>query len=51
MFARGADDVRAVGGFTHVFCDRKSNRPQAQGMCAEVRKGLEKILAKESAKL
>ena len=51
VFARGADDVRAVGGFTHVFCDRESNRPQLQGMCAEVREGLKKLLVKESSKL
>lgn len=44
VFERGHDDVRAVGGFTHVFCDRESMRPQKQGMCEQVRTGLEAIL-------
>ena len=44
VFELGCDDVRAVGGFTHVFCDRDKFRPQPQGMCDEVRKGLERIL-------
>lgn len=51
VFERGADDVRAVGGFTHVFVDREKNRPAAEGMPAEARVGLEKILAKEASKL
>jgi acyl-CoA thioester hydrolase len=46
IFEQGHDDVRAVGGFTHVFCDKASGRPQKAGMCKEVREGLERILAK-----
>ena len=51
VFEQGKDDVRAVGGFTHVFCDRQQNRPQPQGMASEIREGLEKILVRESSKL
>ena len=51
VFERGADDVRAVGGFTHVFVDRVKNRPATQGMPAKARAGLEKILAKETSML
>ena len=51
VFERGADDVRAVGGFTHVFVDRQKNRPAANGMPARTKEGLEKIYAKQSSKL
>ena len=51
VFERGTEDVRAVGGFTHVFCDREKNRPKPEGMSAEIRAGLERLLVSESAKL
>lgn len=51
VFERGADVVRAVGGFTHVFVDREKNRPSEKGMPARIREGLEKIYAGELAKL
>ena len=51
VFERGADDVRAVGGFTHVFVDRDKNKPLIEGMPAKARAGLEKILAKEVSTL
>lgn len=51
VFERGAEDVRAVGGFIHVFVDKKKNRPAAEGMGAETRKGLEKLLVKEASRL
>jgi acyl-CoA thioester hydrolase len=51
LFEQGSEDVRAVGGFTHVFCDRKKNKPQPNGMCLEVRQGLEKVLVQPIAKL
>ena len=51
VFESGADDVRAVGGFTHVFVDRKKSRPAANGMSVKAREGLKKIYAKESSKL
>lgn len=51
VFERGADDVRAVGGFTHVFVDREKSRPAKNGMPVKAREGLERIYAGESAKL
>jgi acyl-CoA thioester hydrolase len=51
VFAQGADDVKAVGGFTHVFVDRETNRPARHGMPRVARAGLEKIQIKESSKL
>ena len=51
VFERGAEDVRAVGGFTHVFVERERNRPAAKGMLQETRDGLTKLLVKELAKL
>lgn len=51
VFERGADDVRAVGGFTHVFVDREKSKPAKNGMPMKVKEGLEKIYAGELAKL
>lgn len=51
VFERGAEDVRAVGGFTHVFVDREKNRPGVDGMSGEIRKGLERLLVTEQSKL
>lgn len=51
VFEQGMDDVRAVGGFTHVFVERKTNRPTTQGMPVEVRTGLKKLLVREQAKI
>ena len=43
VFERGKEDVRAVGGYTHVFVERETNRPAANGMPSEYRRGLQKI--------
>lgn len=51
VFERGNDDVRAVGGYTHVFVERETNRPAASGMPEEIRKGLEKLLIDEKPRL
>ena len=51
VFESGAEDVRAVGGFTHVFVEREKNRPAASGMPVTTREGLEKILVRDSSKL
>jgi acyl-CoA thioester hydrolase len=51
VFARDQEDVKAVGGFIHVFVDRKSNRPAAEGMSNALRDGLARILAKEPSKI
>ena len=47
VFERGLDDVKAVGGFTHVFVERVGNRPPAAGMAQQIRKGLEMLLVKD----
>lgn len=46
VFRRGEEDVKAVGGFTHVFVERKHMRPAAGGLGMEkgIRKGLEKLM-------
>ncbi|MCJ1453671.1 hypothetical protein MMC28_004019 [Mycoblastus sanguinarius] len=51
VFERGQGDVRAVGGITHVFVERETNRPAASGMSNEIRRGLEKLLKDEKSKL
>ena len=51
VFERGSEEIRAVGGYTHVFVDRKTDRPVATGMAEEIRRGLERILDGEKAKL
>lgn len=51
VFKRGQDSVCAVGGYTHVFVDRKTSRPSAFGMSDEIRAGLSKILAEKASKL
>lgn len=51
VFERGKEDIRAVGGYTHVFVERETNRPAASGMAEEVRSGLGKLLMAEQPKL
>ena len=51
VFERGQDDVRAVGGFTHVFVERSRNRPASTGMPAVARQGLARLLKLEKPKL
>lgn len=51
VFEKGVDEVKAVGGFVHVFVEREGMRPARDGMMEEMRRGLERILAAESAKL
>lgn len=51
VFERGEEDVRAVGGYTHVFVERERNRPAKSGMPDVVRSELEKLVAVGKAKL
>lgn len=51
VFEHGHDDVRAVGGFTHVFVERDKSRPAASGMPDDIRRGLSKLLKDERANL
>lgn len=51
LFERRKEEVRAVGSYTHVFVQRETNRPAASGMPEEIRRGLEKLLVNQKAKL
>jgi acyl-CoA thioester hydrolase len=45
LFEKGVEQVKAVGEFIHVFVDRATQRPNANGMNSQLRQGLEKLLA------
>ncbi len=51
IFEQGHEDVRAVGGFIHVFVQSEGRRPAKDGIQKRTKNGLEQILTKESAKL
>ena len=51
VFEQGEEDVRAVGGSIHVFVEQDSKRPAKDGMEAQMRRGLAKLLGKEMARL
>jgi len=51
FFEQGSEQVKAVGGFTHVFVEAKGRRPAKDGMNQTLGEGLRKILSKDSAKL
>lgn len=44
LFEKGVDKVKSVGEFVHVFVDRTTSRPSANGMNDEMRRGLERLL-------
>ncbi|CZR59832.1 related to thioesterase [Phialocephala subalpina] len=48
LFERGVDEVKSVGNIVHVFVDRGTGRPSPTGLNANLREGLQKILAKQS---
>lgn len=48
LFERGIEEVKAVGEFVHVFVDRETKRPAANGMDLHLRGGLQKILVQQS---
>ena len=50
VFEHGADDVRAVGEFVHVFVDARSRKPLAEGMGDDLRSGLAKLLRHQMPK-
>ncbi|EFR04812.1 thioesterase [Nannizzia gypsea CBS 118893] len=54
VFKQGEEAVKVVGGFTHVFVEKKDMKPTSAGMKSEIRKGLERLLVErggEAAKL
>ncbi|KAI0012609.1 Thioesterase/thiol ester dehydrase-isomerase [Xylariaceae sp. FL0662B] len=44
LFEKHVDQVKAVGEFVHVFVDRATQQPNANGMNTQLRQGLEKLL-------
>ncbi|KAM7182814.1 HotDog domain containing protein [Rhypophila sp. PSN 637] len=46
LFEKNVKGIRAVGEFVHVFVDRETGRPNANGMNSILRQSLEKILVK-----
>jgi acyl-CoA thioester hydrolase len=48
LFERGVDEIKAVSEFVHVFVDRSTKRPAANGMDTNIRDGLQKILVQQS---
>ena len=51
VFERGVEDVSVVASFTHVFVDRTTMRPAAQGMPSKIREGLSMLVNINSSKL
>lgn len=40
------EEVKVVGGYTHVFVDRDGMRPRKEGMDRGIREGLERLVAR-----
>jgi acyl-CoA thioester hydrolase len=49
IFEEGVEGVKAVGGFTHVFCDSVRRRPMT--LLRTYREGLEKLLVRDEAEV
>ena len=50
IFKRGEEDVKAVGGSSHIWCDQSSGeigRPLKEGMPPEVKKAYEALMDKK----
>lgn len=47
VFKRGEEDVKVVGGYTHVFVQREEMRPSKAGMEKRIREGLERLVMPE----
>ena len=48
LFERGVEDVKSVGELVHVFVDRETGRPAANGMKEDIKAGLQKIQIPQS---
>ncbi|KAL4988129.1 HotDog domain-containing protein [Aspergillus falconensis] len=51
VFKQGEEDVKVVGGYTHVWCERGVMRPAKGGMERGIREALERLLVKEESKI
>jgi len=48
LFEKGVKEVKSVGSMIHVFVDRSTGRPAAQGMNRSLKEGFERILSEAS---
>jgi acyl-CoA thioester hydrolase len=48
LFQRGVEEVKSVGEIIHVFVDRETGRPAANGMKDGLKEGLSRILVSAS---
>ncbi|KAL4761011.1 acyl-CoA thioesterase [Aspergillus foveolatus] len=51
VFKQGEEDVKVVGGYTHVWCERGVMRPAKGGMERGIREALGRLLVKEESKI
>ncbi|KAL4912493.1 HotDog domain-containing protein [Aspergillus aurantiobrunneus] len=51
VFKQGEDDVKAVGGYTHVWCERGVMRPARGGMESGIREALGRLIVTEGSKI
>ncbi|KAL4807631.1 HotDog domain-containing protein [Aspergillus unguis] len=51
VFKQGEDDVKVVGGYTHVWCERGVMKPAKGGMEKGIREALGRLIVKESSKI
>jgi acyl-CoA thioester hydrolase len=48
LFERGVEEVKSIGEIVHVFVDRETGRPAANGMGNSLKEGLQKLLVPSS---
>ncbi|CAJ2503227.1 Uu.00g106210.m01.CDS01 [Anthostomella pinea] len=51
LFEKDVGQVKCVGEFVHVFVDRITQRPNANGMNPQLRQGLERLVVDMASKL
>lgn len=49
VFEQGKEEVKVVGGYTHVFIEREGRKVDGKGMGKGVREGLRSLLGQEEA--
>ncbi|KAH8685759.1 thioesterase superfamily protein-like protein [Tricladium varicosporioides] len=48
LFERGVEEVKSVGELIHVFVDRGTGRPAANGMDSKIKDGLQRLVVPQS---
>lgn len=48
LFERGVEQVKSVGELIHVFVDRGTGRPAANGMDGKIKDGLQRLVVPQS---